>query len=90
MSYSTTQSSAKIHVTSVAIVFLVGTARVTFEYMSVMKTMNLLPVFVFGRGPSMLTATSSGGSPVEIISTDVDALAVEDVFDMRSISPGDY
>lgn len=55
------QSSAEMRARFVAVVILVEVAQVSFEYLSVITTVSLLPAFVFGRGPSVLIVTICSG-----------------------------
>lgn len=61
MPYGMTQSWAKIRAAAIAVVFLVGIARVSFKYLSNVTTMNLLPILVFCRIATMSMATNPSG-----------------------------
>lgn len=87
MAYGATKYSTKVCITYVAVVFWAKIRRVCSKYVSIITTINLLPILVLGRGPSISSLQHVPEvRAVETIAADVGALGVADVFDVRGIS----
>lgn len=86
MPCDTIQFPTKICATSVAVVFLVGIALVSNEYLSVIAEMYLLPDSIFGKVTECSSRQISAIPPTETVVADVDASGIDDVFDTRGIS----